>query len=59
MPDTIKEYLLERNEQTREASRTPDLEVATHHFMEHLVKANYIKGLPGQAFPLFKCPPIL
>jgi len=56
MPDTIKEYLLERNEQIKEASRTPDLEVATHHFMEHLVKANYIKRFTWAGVPIIQMP---
>jgi cephalosporin hydroxylase len=56
MPDTIEEYLLERDEQIKESSRTPDLEITAHHFMEHLVKANYIKRFTWAGVPIIQMP---
>jgi cephalosporin hydroxylase len=56
MPDTIEEYLLERDEQIKETSRTPYLEIAAHHYMEHLVKANYIKRFTWAGVPIIQMP---
>ena len=52
----LETYLFERDEQVRENMKNKDLEVATHHFFEHLVKTNYVKNFRWMGVPILQLP---
>jgi cephalosporin hydroxylase len=56
MPNSIKEYLSERDEQIKETVKTKELEIAASNFMEQLVKANYIKRFTWAGVPIIQMP---
>jgi cephalosporin hydroxylase len=52
----IEQYIAERNAQVKENCKDKELEVATYHFTEHLVRTNFTKNFTWMGVPVLQYP---
>lgn len=52
----IEDYLKHRNDQVKENMKDKELEVATYHFTEHLVRTNFTKNFTWGGLPILQYP---
>lgn len=51
-----EQYIHDRDEQVKENRRNKELEIATYHFTEHLVRSNYTKNFTWMGIPILQYP---
>jgi cephalosporin hydroxylase len=52
----IDQYITTRDRQIKENMNNRELEIATHHYFEHIVKSNYVKNFTYMGIPILQLP---